>query len=174
MDDPHLWCALRRDHPHHFMLTCPPLLCPPSCASPSCSAHLLEQLGFLVAVAVATGLFVVVGACVLFVTWHLRAVGLWSANVRGRSQRLTYLGCRWGGKQEGGGNDDRGRCGGGGSGESSDMSQLGCVSRFGRGQTAGPPGWDIVILCSLYGKAFVAQLARVLAFVTMALGSILT
>ena len=37
----------------------------------------------------------------------------------------------------------------------------------------GPPGWDIITLCSQYSNAFVAQLARALAFVPMAVCSIL-
>jgi hypothetical protein len=57
--------------------------------------------------------------------------------------------------------------------ESSDVSRLGRVSRFGQGRTAGPPGWDMITLCSLKGNSSVAQLARVLVLVPRALGSIL-
>jgi len=37
----------------------------------------------------------------------------------------------------------------------------------------GPPGWDMITLCSTNGKAYVAQLARALVSVSEVLGSIL-
>ena len=108
-----------------------------------------------------------------FVTWHSCAAGLSSENAReGAASLLTWGAGDVVGRREAG-TTTGGRGGGGGGEESSDVSRLGCISRFGRGQTAGPPGWNIITLCSQYSKAFVAQLARELAFVPMGLCSIL-